>query len=412
MPEQKSVSTDHSGAHLLPGVEFGQVVARAAGKSHDLGGLTRPLLEALAKLASLDSTYLTTLDWERRLQVVRFVHSAGELQVEEGQTVALPEGLTPESLPGVTRSPARIPKQHPDSQVAKQLGLKTYISVPVTVAKHRMYGMLCGASQVARPVGENVVTVMEFFAQIIADHITREQTAAMEERALTAEERLRSRAQFLAEAEHQLKTPLSTIQGMASLLLSKWASMKDHQRTELLTTLVRDSKELTRQVEDLLVEARADVQAREMAPIRLELGPLVRAIAGAFGSTSTTHDVVAEVEEGTMALADPTPLYQVLGNLLDNAIKYSPDGGTITLRVVPTPHDVRIDVIDDGVGLPDGVHIFEPFRRGELREDDEPPGVGLGLHIVRSLVEAMDGSVDARTNEDGGSTFTVRLPKA
>jgi signal transduction histidine kinase len=122
--------------------------------------------------------------------------------------------------------------------------------------------------------------------------------------------------------------------------------------------------------------------------------------------------VVAEVEEGTMALADPTPLYQVLGHLLDNAIKYSPEGGTITIRVVPTPHDVRIDVIDEGVGLPDGVDIFEPFRRGEPREDDEPPGVGLGLHIVRSLLEAMDGSVDARTNEDGGSTFTVRLPKA
>lgn len=394
-----------------PSAEFGQVIVRAAGNGRDLEGLTRPLLEALAKLAALESTYLTTFDWERHIQFVRFVHSAGELQVEEGQTAPLPHGISPESIPGVTRSPAELSKQHPDSQVAKQLGLKTYISVPITIAKHRMFGMLCGASRETHPIGENVVTVMEFFAQIIADHVTREQTAAMEQRALTAEERLRSRAAFLAEAEHQLKTPLTIIQGMSGTLLERWSAMPDEQRTELLTTVVKNARDLSRRIEDLLVEARADVQAREVTPIRLDLEPLVRVIAGAFNGLSPSHEVVAEVEEGTIAHADPTPLYQVLGHLLDNAIKYSPSGGTITLRVVPTAEDVRIEVVDEGMGLPVGVGIFEPFERGKPSEGSQPPGIGLGLHIVRSLVESMSGSVEARTNPDRGSTLTVHLPK-
>lgn len=412
MREREKESPQRPGASLPPAVDFGQVVVRAAANSRDLEGLTRPLLEALAKLGSLESTYLTTLDWDRRQQIVRFVHSTSELQVQEGQSAPLPEDLSPETIPGVTRSPAEIPKQHPDSQVAKQLGLKTYISVPVTMAEHRMFGMLCGASRAARPIGESVVTVMEFFAQIIADHVIREQTAAMELRALTAEEGLRSRARFLAEAEHQLKTPMMIVERMSSMLLQHWRSMPDEQRTELLTTITRDAKKLSRGIQDLLVEARADIQARELAPVPLELAPLVQAIAKAFSSASTSHEVVAEVEEGTMAMADPTPLRQVLGHLLDNAIKYSPGGGTTMIRVAPTSHDVQIEVIDEGVGLPEEVDIFEPFHRGATEEGEDPPGIGLGLHIVRSLIEAMGGSVEAQDNTGRGSTFTVRLPKA
>lgn len=400
------------GVESSPEIDFGRVIVRAVANSHGLEGLVRPLLEALTKLAHLESTYLTVFDWERREQEVRFVHSTGEEQIAEGLRSPLPRDLPPEALPGVTRSPSDLARTHPDSQVARQLGLKRYVSVPVTVAKHQLFGMLCGASREPGQVSEGIVSVMEFFAQIIADHVTRAEAVATEQRAQAAEEQLRSRARFLAMAEHKLKTPLTALEGMSMTLLKHWAEASDSQRTELLTGLVQNAQELRSRIDNLLVEARADVQARELSASHVELGPLVKTLAKAFGSVSTKHEVIAEAPEGIVAWIDQAALYQVLGHLLDNAIKYSPGGGKIWLRATRTASDVRIEVVDEGLGVPEHLDIFEPFQRAEPSEAEVTPGIGLGLHIVRSLVNAMGGSVAARRNEDRGSTFTVHVPSA
>jgi signal transduction histidine kinase len=404
---------EHGGHESAPSyldVEFGQVVARAAANSVDLGGLTRPLLEALAKLAELESTYLMTFDWDRREQQVRFLHSVGGVQVTEGMKIAIPDGLSPEALPGVTRSPNELPKTHPDSKVARRLGLKCYVSVPVVVAKHQLFGMLCGASQEPREVSERVIAVMEFFAQIIADHVMRAEAAATEERVAVAEGQLRARARFLAIAEHKLKTPLTALEGMPETLLDHWTVIPEDQRVDFLTAIVRNAKEMHRLIDHLLLEARAEVQARELAPVPVELAPLVRRVAQAFGSVSPSHEVRADAPDGLVIEVDPAALYQILGHLLDNAIKYSPAGGMIELRIRKTDHEVRFDVVDQGVGTPEYIDIFEPFSRGTEDAATEKSGVGLGLHIVRNLVTAMGGSVVGRRNPDLGSTFTVRVP--
>src|SRR5438309_11677194 len=102
----------------FPTADVGEALLRATTNGHDLEGLTRPLLEALAKLGSFESTYLTVFDWERREQEVRVVHSVGKIQVEEGMRVAIPQSLSQEALPGVTRSPVDLSKTSPDSWVA------------------------------------------------------------------------------------------------------------------------------------------------------------------------------------------------------------------------------------------------------------------------------------------------------
>ncbi|TML62965.1 MAG: hypothetical protein E6G17_07275 [Actinobacteria bacterium] len=410
--EQVLSSTDDAG-RVDPAGEFSQVVVRAVANSGDLAALTRPLLEALAKLSGLESTYLAVFDWDRREQEVRVVHSVGKVQVREGIRLPLPAGISQETLPGVTRSPAQlVARAFPDSLVAQRLGLEAYVSVPVVVAQHQLFGMLCGASQAPRDVSETIVSVMEFFAQIIADHVTRADVAATQQRATVAEEKLSSRATFLVQAEHQLKTPLTVLEGASMTLLDRWRELPDHHRVQLLTMLVRNARDMARRVDELLVEARSDVQTRELVPTSVELAPLVKMLAEAFGSVSPSHEVVAEAPAGIFAWADPAPLYQVLGHLLDNATKYSPGGGTIRVRVTKTPQDAQIDVIDEGVGLPEGIDVFEPFLRGGSNEVTATPGIGLGLHIVRNLIVAMGGSVTARRNKTRGSTFTVRLPAA
>jgi signal transduction histidine kinase len=137
----------------------------------------------------------------------------------------------------------------------------------------------------------------------------------------------------------------------------------------------------------------------------------VREIAGAFDGLDTTHSVVVDMVREVAAFVDPTAIYQVVGHLLDNAIKYSPSGGRITIRVYEAAGSAAIDVIDEGPGLPVGTDIFEPFSRGDL-QDGRRPGIGLGLHIVRDLVEAMDGTATARRNSGAGSTFNVSVPLA
>ena len=173
----------------------------------------------------------------------------------------------------MTRSPVRLERTYPDSAVARSLGLKAYVSVPIVVAQHRIFGMLCGASQASRQIGESMIAVIEFFAQIVADHVTRAEAAATTERAERAEEQLHSRALFLAQAEHQLKTPLTVLEGASVMLLDRWDELSDDKRVEVLNMLVRNVRELAHSVDELLLEARADVQARELVPVAVELKP-------------------------------------------------------------------------------------------------------------------------------------------
>lgn len=395
---------------LFPGDAGAAVPASPAGDI-DLEGLTRPLLTALATIAGLETTYLTVFDWDSREQEVRFVHRAGGVAIEEGSRLPLPPEVSQESLPGVTRSPPQMPKTHPDSQAARRLGLRTYVSVPVVLAKHELFGMVCGASRRSGAVTEPVVAVMEFFAEAIADHITRERVAATEQRAAAAEEQLRARARYLAVAEHQLKTPLTSLLGAAKLLRDGWKVLDDAQREQFVDMVVRSGDDLSGRIDGLLTEARADVQSRELAPIDLDLGEFVEAITGATDGLTADHSVRAHVEAGLQLRADPAALHQVLGHLLDNAIKYSPRHAAVNVVASSTADGIVISVVDEGMGLPDGMDVFEPFKRGDEHHVASTPGIGLGLHIVRNLVEAMGGTVDAETNPWRGSTFTVRLPR-
>ena len=376
----------------------------------DLEALTRPLLEALATLGDLDSTYLTVLDWDRREQEVRFVHTAGEVSITKGSRLSVPDSVLHESLPGVTRSPLQLPGTHPDSQAAKALGLATYVSVPVVLAKHELYGMLCGASRRPQPVSERLVSVMEFFADIIADHLTRTRVAATEQRADLAEEELRARARFLAVAEHQLKTPLTAIQGAAQVLHARWADLGAATRDEFIGIVVRNARVLSAGISGLLVEARADVRSRELAPADIDVFALVGRITRELDSVSTDHEVRTEIDDGLTVWADPVALSQVLGHLLDNAVKYSPAGGVISVMGRRSADWVTLVVVDEGAGLPEGVDIFEAFQRGDAAHVGDTPGIGLGLHIVRNLVEAMGGTVAAESDASTGTRFTVSLP--
>jgi signal transduction histidine kinase len=215
-----------------------------------------------------------------------------------------------------------------------------------------------------------------------------------------------------AEAEHRLKTSLAVITGWAMTLDERWDQLSDERRREGVSIIRKAGEELAVQATRLLEDARAELLTLDAAPVRLDLAEVLEVTATTFGGISGGH-LVAHVTWGGPLLVDvdPAALQQILGHLIENAVKYSADGTKVVIRAFPESNGrVVLEVSDEGVGIPEDIDIFAPFLRGSATDDR--PGVGLGLYIVRNLVVAMGGDVTARREEVRGSTFTIRLPAA
>ena len=230
-------------------------------------------------------------------------------------------------------------------------------------------------------------------------------------RAEAAEARLRSQTMLLAEAEHRLKTALAVITGWASTLDDRWEQLPDDRRREGIGIIRRASEGMADEARRLLEDARAELVALDAEPVAIDLCAALDVTTAAFGATEGRHQVVHATSGGSvLAHVDPAALQQVLGHLIENAVKYSPPGSVVTVRASVDGDCARLDVEDEGRGVPDDIDVFAPFQRGD--DVGDAAGVGLGLYIVRNLTRAMGGEVVAGRNAGRGSTFTVSLPLA
>lgn len=239
------------------------------------------------------------------------------------------------------------------------------------------------------------------------EHAERRAVRA-EERAAHAEERLRSRILHAGHLEHRLKTSLAVITGWSWSLESMWERLSEDERRLAVQTIRRRAEAAVADAEQLLRDVQAELTGLDLEPVAIDLRDALELSAHTYGGTSVGHEVRYRGPRSVPVAVDPAALQQVLGQLLENAIKYSPAGGTVTLSAHSGDGSVVVEVIDEGQGLPEGVDIFAPFERGPVRVDQ--PGTGLGLYIVRNLVSTMGGTIEARSNEHGGTTFTLTLP--
>jgi len=215
---------------------------------------------------------------------------------------------------------------------------------------------------------------------------------------------------FRAQAEHRLKTSLALIGGWAATLDDEWDHLPEVRRREGVAIIRRASEELNEQTTRLLHQTRAELLALELHPVQLDLSAVLDVTAHAFDGLSDGHRVVHATSGASVIIeVDPTALHEVLAHLVENAMKYSPVGTDITLRTILDVCRgwVVVEVVDEGIGIPEDIDVFAAFQRGV---EGGAPGVGLGLYVVRNLVQAMGGEVRARRNDGPGSTFSVRLP--
>jgi signal transduction histidine kinase len=218
---------------------------------------------------------------------------------------------------------------------------------------------------------------------------------------------------FLATTSHELRTPLTAVKGYVHVLQRRWEVLDDARRLEALGTIAERTDALVSLTDHLLLGARASASRHSAARVPFNLTAAVTAAAGAFADVSERHVVRVCADGPTLALGDPGGVAQVVAQLVENAVKYSPMGGTVEVRVrAEAPFGV-VEVLDDGIGLPqDGLSLFAPFYQAGATNTREFGGVGLGLYIVRQLVEAQGGTVRASNRDIGGAVIGFRVPLA
>lgn len=219
------------------------------------------------------------------------------------------------------------------------------------------------------------------------------------------------RRDFVANVSHELRTPVAVIRANAETLL---AGAKDdpHMAGRLMEGLHRNAERLARLIADLLDLSRLDA-----GQYRLELGPVSVQAAAEHALTAIgdrRHPVQVEVPPGLLVRADRKALDQVLVNLLENAVRYTPEGTEVSLCAFAADEQVRIEVRDLGPGIAPAHRdrVFERFYRADPGRSREAGGTGLGLSIVKHLVESMGGEVKLLPNHPSGCNFVLHLPRA
>ncbi len=218
--------------------------------------------------------------------------------------------------------------------------------------------------------------------------------------------------EFIANASHELRAPLTLIQLSADVALRQ--DTPDDERGELLTNITQETRHMNALISDLLLLSRVDAGRLSLEIKPLSLGALFDAIREAWSRACGERGIALHIEPTTaVARADATHLRQVLIALLDNALRHTPAGGHITLRAATSGRRVTISVSDTGEGIaPEHLpHVFERFYQADTAHSRKGSS-GLGLSIVKALVEAMQGEVQIASQPGAGTMVTLTLPAA
>ncbi len=225
---------------------------------------------------------------------------------------------------------------------------------------------------------------------------------------------------FLATTSHELRTPITVVQGFASTLANRWDKLLDTDRRGAVQTIAERAESLGKLVDQLLLGSRAGANRLTVTDEPFDLARVLQDAANVFRPLSDKHVVLAEVPADLpMAHGDAAATDSIVGQLLENAFKYSPDGGTITVgaRVAGDgggSGQLVVTVQDEGIGIAAGdlERVFQRFVQGEAGDRRRFGGIGLGLYIVRQLAQAQGGDVTASRREGGGTVMTLTLRQA
>jgi PAS domain S-box-containing protein len=294
--------------------------------------------------------------------------------------------------------------EHFETQRVAKDGRYVPISITVSPVRNRQ-GVVIGASKIARDITDRLRAEDERTRLLASEQAAREQ----------AEEANRAKDEFLATASHELRTPLNAILGWATML--EQAGSLDGRASKGLQSITRNARTLAQLVDDLLDVSRLISGKMRLDVAPMDLGVVIDAAVETILPVASAKDisiVVAVDPAGRAMMGDATRLQQTVGNLLSNAVKFTAAGGRVEVRTRRDDGQLELTVTDSGIGIEAAFlpYVFDRFRQADASGTRAQSGLGLGLAIVRHLVELHGGSVRAESDgRDAGTRFVVRLPR-
>ena len=218
---------------------------------------------------------------------------------------------------------------------------------------------------------------------------------------------------FVDHASHELRTPIAVIQGYANLL-NRWGKDDPVARQEAIDAILAEGEAMKNLVEQLLFLARGDNHTMRVTPQQVDATEIAAQVLKETALVDQTHPLSADWTDGVTLTADPDLLKEALRILVDNAVKYTPEGGRITLKIRREGEEARLSVIDEGIGVgeKDLPHVFDRFYRADASRARQTGGSGLGLSIAERIARCHNGRLEVTSAPGLGSKFALVLPLA
>ena len=402
--------TERQRAELYMGAQY--AVTRVLSEAGSLGEARSGVLQALGQALGWQVGVAWVVDDDAGVLCPTSLWAADDVEASEFlELTMLSSFRRGEPLPGTiweTRQARwiediadEVPYRRTSAAVAA--GLHSWLAFPI-VSGSRFIGLVEFFSRDCERPDPELLALFETVGKQIAQFSRRK-------RAEVEADRLKD--EFFALVSHELRTPLTSIQGYLEMVLEDPAAL-DPQSTRFLQVIERNTRRLQRLVGDLLFVAQVEAgrMSVERGPVSLER-VVAECIEAARPRAEDDGVTLRSQSDGVGVLhADGDRLAQMLDNLVSNAVKFTPEGGSVDVRLTERDGRALLEVRDSGIGIPgdEQAQLFQRFFRSSAATEREIPGVGLGLTISRAIVEAHGGTISFESEEGRGTTFRVELP--
>jgi signal transduction histidine kinase len=398
--------------HRVDVLETANRCARALGSSLELDEAFGAFIRELRGLVPFERTAIVLVEGNTATTMATAGRGSGDV-FPPGNSDPIEGSLLERVLDGkiVVRRDLTERDSPADDQLLA-LGLRSELVTPLLVGA-RTIGMLSLSREQADAFSEDEVELIALLGRLVATAVQNIRAYEAERRRVEELARLSQlRADFVSLVSHELRSPMAAVIGAARTLQDRWRMLTAAQRESFLALIGDETARLAELVGDVLDTSRIEAGTFSYRFEELDLGRVVDEAVETAALAQQDVPVVASVRGALPAIrGDRARIRQVLGNLIENAVKYSPEGGEVRVSAAAANGAVRIAVRDAGPGIPRDQQgrIFEKFGRVDVPGASKP-GTGLGLFIARSIAEAHGGSLDVSSGAEPGSTFTLTLP--
>jgi K+-sensing histidine kinase KdpD len=424
------VSDHHKDNRVVHKLEVITEVARTLAVHLELTDLLQSVLDKITSVLE-PAEFAVILFWDPSARLFRPQAAAGSALQDRDAVLAisLAEG---ESITGSVFAEGKARLLSTSEEIAKEtsnlhpakrtamisaFGLermpKCVVAAPLRKDEHKFGVLVFETFHGPATFSDDDIPLIQVLADLIALEINRTRLDAEAAVAQQIQEENRLRSEVMAALSHELRTPLASVKGYTTALMLKEVTWPEEKRQEFLRLIDEETDNLERMVSDIMDASLIDIGQLDIEPQPLRLPRLAEEAAQEMQHHSKKHRVVVDFPSGfPIVEADPRRIRQVFLNILDNSVKYSPEGGLIVIRGEIRPTDIVVSFADQGVGISpeDLIPLFDKYFRVKAPTGYHVPGTGLGLPVARAIVETHGGRIWAKSRVGEGTTLYFSIP--